>query len=52
MASKKNYYSGAHISWPKMFLAGNQVNHQNLVPSILTYKFGLIFMGKKQKKKN
>jgi hypothetical protein len=32
-------YSGAHISWHKLFLAGNQSNHQNLVPSMLTYKF-------------
>ena len=33
------YYSGAHISWHELFLAGNQDNHQNLVPSLLTYKF-------------
>ena len=32
-------YSGTHISWHKLFLAGNQDNHQNLVPSMLTYKF-------------
>ena len=43
-------YSGAYISWPDLFLAGNQVNHQNLDPSMLTYKFWLIFIGMKQKK--
>ena len=43
-------YSGAHISWHEVFLAGNQSNHQNLVPSMLTYKFWLIFMEMKQKK--
>ena len=32
-------YSGAHISWHELFLAGNQSNHQNLVLSMLTYKF-------------
>ena len=32
-------YSGAHISWHELVLAGNHGNHQNLVPSILTYKF-------------
>ena len=31
-------YSGTHISWHKLLLAGNQDNHQNLVPSMLTYK--------------
>ena len=35
----KGSYSGAHISWHELVLAGNQGNHQNLVPSILTYKF-------------
>ena len=40
-------YSGAHISWHKLFSAGNQGNHQNLVPSMLTYNFWL--MGMKQK---
>ena len=32
--------------------SGNQGKHQNFDPSILPYKFGLIFMGMKQKKKN
>ena len=32
-------YSGAHISWHELVLAGNQGNNQNLVQSILTYKF-------------
>ena len=31
-------YSGTHISWHKLLLAGNQDNHQSLVPSMLTYK--------------
>ena len=31
--------SGAHISWHELFLSGNQGNHQNLIPSMLTYKF-------------
>ena len=43
-------YSGAHISWHKLFLAGNQVNHQNLVPSMLTYKCWLISWGWTKKK--
>ena len=30
--------------------SGNQGNHQNFDPSIITYKFGLILMGMKQKK--
>jgi hypothetical protein len=30
--------------------SGNQGNHQNFDPSILPYKFGLIFKGMKQKK--
>ena len=32
--------SGAHInhiSWHELFLAGNQGNHQNLVPSMLLH---------------
>ena len=41
-------YSSAHISWHELVLAGNQDNHQNLVPFMLTYKFWLIFMGMKQ----
>ena len=36
----------------ELFLAGNQSNHQNLVPSMQTYIFWLIFMGMKQRKKN
>ena len=48
------------FSWAKnkfdfffeLFLAGNQSNHQNLVPSMQTYIFWLIFMGMKQRKKN
>ena len=35
----KSTYSAAHISWHELFLAGNQGNHQNLVQSMLTYKF-------------
>ena len=31
---KRTTYSGAHISWHELVLAGNQGNHQNLVPSI------------------
>ena len=31
--------------------SGNQEKHQNFDPSILPYKFGLIFMGMKQRKK-
>ena len=30
--------------------SGNQGKHQNFHPSILTYKFGLILIGMKQKK--
>ena len=32
-------YSGVHISWHELFLAGNQGNHQSLVPSMLPYKW-------------
>ena len=32
------------------FLAGNQKNHQNFDPSLLTNKLWLVFMGMKQKK--
>ena len=35
----KPLYSGAHISWHELILAENQGNHQNLVPSMLTYEF-------------
>ena len=38
------------ISWHELFLAGNQGSYQNLVSSMLTYKFWLIFMWMKQKK--
>ena len=34
-----------------MGFSGNQGKHQNFDPSILPYKFGLILMGMKQKKK-
>ena len=37
ISSFLSIYSGAHISWHELFLAGNQSNHQNLVPSMLTY---------------
>ena len=32
-------YGGAHISWHELFLAGNQGNHQSLVPSMQPYKW-------------
>ena len=35
-----------------MEFSGNQGKHQNFDPSILPYKFGLILMGMKQKKKS
>ena len=41
-------YTVLHIFVQVLFLAGNQGNHQNFEPSILPYKFGLIFMGMKQ----
>ena len=41
---------GVHISWNRLFWAGNQGNHQNFDPSLLTYNCWLIFMGMKQKK--
>jgi hypothetical protein len=37
------------LSW--WFLAGNQGNHQNFDPSLLTNKLLRVFMGIKQKKK-
>ena len=39
-----------HIFAQVLFCAENQGNHQNFDLFILSYKFGLIFMGKKQKK--
>ena len=30
-------YSGVQISWPLIFWAGSQSNHQNFYPSLLTY---------------
>ena len=43
------YTVKCNITHSKEF-AGNQGKHQNFDPSILPYKFGLIFMGMKQKK--
>ena len=43
-------YSGGHISWLELFLAGNQGNYHNLVLFMLTNNIWLIFMGMKQKK--
>ena len=34
--------------WPGLFLAGNQGNHQNFDPFLLTNKLWLVFMGMKQ----
>ena len=31
-------YSGGHISWHELFLAGNQGNHQNFIPSLVSQK--------------
>ena len=42
-------YEYSNITHSKEF-SGNQGKHQNFDPSILPYKFGLIFMGMKQKK--
>ena len=44
------WYIRVHISWNRLFCAGNQSNHQKLNPFLLTYKCWLIFMGMKQKK--
>ena len=45
-------YSGVHISWHELFLAGNQSNHQNLVPSMLTYNLWLISWRWRKKNQN
>ena len=37
MALSQNTYSGAHISWHKLFLVGNQDNYKNIVSIMLTY---------------
>ena len=42
-------YTRAKNVWGGWFLSGNHDNHQNLVQSILPYRFWLIFMGMKQK---
>ena len=39
----RKQYSGAHISWHELFLAGNQGNHQNFDLSLLTYKWAKKF---------
>ena len=39
------------VSHPKKFLAGNQDNHQNLVPSLISKNLGLVFMGMADSKK-
>ena len=44
---KYTVYYGIFITHSKEF-AGNQGEHQNFNPSVLPYKFGLIFMGMKQ----
>ena len=36
--------------WGGWFLAGNQDNHQNFVPSLISKNLWLIFIGMKQKK--
>ena len=40
------------MSWHELFLSGNQGNHQNLIPSMLTYKFWPIFHMDEGEKKN
>ena len=48
------YIPTSYTVWRNMThskeFSGNQGKHQNFDPSILPYKFGLIFMGMKQKK--
>ena len=43
------YTVSCNITHSKEF-SGNQGKHQNFNPAILPYKFGLIFIGMKQKK--
>jgi hypothetical protein len=43
-------YTVLHIFAQVLFWAGNQGNHQNVDPSVLPYKSGLIFEGMNQKK--
>ena len=43
-------YTVLHIFRLVLFVAGNQINHQNFEKSLLRYKCGLIFIGMKQKK--
>ena len=38
-------YSGAHISWHELFLAGNQGNYHNLVLFMLTFLYLTDFHG-------
>ena len=45
-----SYTHGWNV-WGEWFLAVNQHNHENWVPSILTHNLWLIFMGMKPKKK-
>ena len=46
--NERVYTAGWNV-WGEWFLAATQGNHQNFDPSLLTNKFWLIFMGKKQK---
>ena len=43
-------YTVLHIFRQVLFWAGNQGNHQNFDPSLLTNKLWLVFMGMKKKK--
>ena len=43
-------YTGGSNVWGGWFLAGNQGNHQNFVPSLISKNLSLIFMGMKQER--
>ena len=45
-------YTVLHIFTQVLFCAGNQSNHQNFDPSLVSYKCWLIFIGMKQKNQN
>ena len=51
LKSLPNSYTVFHIFRQVLFWAGNQVNHQNFDPSLLTNTLLLVFMRMKQKKK-
>ena len=50
IATHLNMYTVLHIYRQVLFEAENQSNHENIEKALLSYNFGLIFIGMKEKK--